>query len=68
MACQVKNQYAVCKISGDTTCGISGLRQSPGNAGSGAFLHNETDNFTLTCYLGWLLVRAVTGGANDGYG
>lgn len=40
MACQVKNQYAVCKISGDTTCGISGWHQSPGNAERGAFLHN----------------------------
>jgi hypothetical protein len=40
MACQVKNQYAVCKISGDTTCGISGCHKSFGNAERGAFLHN----------------------------
>jgi hypothetical protein len=64
-----KNQYAVCKISGDTTCGISGLHQSPGNAGRGAFLHKyKSENFALTLYEVWLLVRAVTGGASDGYG
>ena len=29
---------------------------------------NKSENFALTVYVVWLLVRAVTGGASDGYG
>ena len=29
---------------------------------------NKSENFALTLYVVWLLVRAVTGGAIDGYG
>ena len=56
MACQVKNQYAVCKISGDTTCSISDWHQSSGNDRVGSlksYIPINTENCALAFCVVW---------------